>query len=203
MLNRLGRVTHRPAYSSVVSDPAALAVAGTSRAISERSATSRAATSTWRRSTRAFAVVAVAFGAVILSGCALIEGPTPEAPNREVPAVPELVPTLVPGGTADENLAFFTEVIREYADGDKTIKGEPVSRAVIDAGFDKTLMQVSFDRSETGLEADNIFVSVLFGEGCLIGQIVTADRSFATESAPAVGPENNVCLIGETAAITW
>lgn len=145
----------------------------------------------------------LALSAVALSGCALLEGPTPETPNREAPAVPEVAPELVPGGTAEQNLPYFTEVLRTYVAGDGAIKGEPVSRAIIDAGFDKALMQVSFDRSETGLEADNIFVSVLLGESCLLGQVVTADRSFVAETAPAVGPENNICLIGETAPITW
>lgn len=156
-----------------------------------------------RRSPRALAAVALALAAVTVSGCALLEGPTPDAPKREAPAVPEVAPELVPGGSAEDNLPYFTEVLRDYAAGEGTIKGEPVSRAVIDAGFDKNLMQVSFDRSETGLDADNIFVSVLLGEGCLIGQLVTNDRSFVAETGPAVGPDKNICLIGETAPITW
>lgn len=145
----------------------------------------------------------LAISSLALSGCALLEGPTPEIPEREVAVAPEVAPELVPGGTAEENLPYFTEVLRDYTAGEGAIKGEPVSRAVIDAGFDKAFMQVSFDRSETGLEADNIFVSVLLGENCLLGQVITADRSFVTQAAPAVGPENNICLIGETAPITW
>lgn len=182
-LNRLGRVTQRTVTNPAVSDSSA--------------STSR------RRSPRGFAILALALGVVTLSSCAVLEGPTPEAPKREAPAKPEVAPGLVSGGTAEENLPYFTEVLREFAAGEGTIKGEPVARAVIEAGFDKNLMQVSFDRSETGLEADNIFVSVLLGESCLIGQIVTSDRSFVAETGPAVGPENNLCLIGETAPITW
>lgn len=155
-----------------------------------------------RQSPRRFALATVMVGAIALSGCAVLEGPTPEAPKREIPAVPEIAPELVPDGTAQDNLPYFTEVLRGYAAGDGPITGGPVSHAVADAGFDASLMQVSFDRSATGLEADNIFVSVLLGDSCLIGQVVTADRSFVTETADAVGPENNICLIGKTAPIT-
>lgn len=156
-----------------------------------------------RRSLTQALAVTVALAATMLAGCALLEGPTPEAPKREVPVAPAVAPELVSGGTAEENLPYFTEVLRSYADGQGAVKGEPIARAVIDAGFDKSFMQMSFDRSKTGLEADNIFVAVLLGEDCLIGQIVTADRSFVAEALPAVGPEKNVCLIGETAPIHW
>ncbi|MHA3684576.1 DUF6993 domain-containing protein [Leucobacter sp. HY1908] len=150
------------------------------------------------------AALAIAVAAVtVLPACAILEGPTPEAPKREAPAVPATDPELIAGGTAEENLPYFTEVLRDYAAGDGTIKGEPISRAVIAAGFDKSVMQISFDRSETGLEADNIFVSVLLQDSCLVGQVVTSDRSFVAEAVPAVGPENTICLIGETAPITW
>lgn len=165
--------------------------------------TYRIASSTPRRWPRAAALAVLALSTLALSGCAILEGPTPEIPQREAPAIPEVAPELIPGGTAEENLPYFTEVLRGYTAGEGAIKGEPVSRAVIDAGFDKSLMQVSFDRSETGLEADNIFVSVLLGEKCLLGQVVTSDRSFVAETAAAVGPENNICLIGETVPITW
>nr|WP_209706745.1 hypothetical protein [Leucobacter exalbidus] len=152
---------------------------------------------------RGVACAALVVATVSLSGCALLEGPTPVTPERETVVAPEVAPELVPGGSADENLPYFTEVLRSFAAGDALIKGEPVARAVADAGFDKSQIQVSFDRSATGLEADNIFVSVQLGADCLVGQVVTADRTVATETAPAVGPEKNICLIGQTAVINW
>ena len=139
----------------------------------------------------------------MLAGCALIEGPTPTTPERTEPPVPEVAPELVPGGTAAENLPFFTEVIRKFAAGDQSVKGEPIGRAVVEAGFDPAAIQLSFDRTKIGLEADNIFVSVRIGQDCLIGQVVTADRSFVTAQEPAVGPDKDVCLIGETRSVDW
>lgn len=116
---------------------------------------------------------------------------------------PETPPVFVDGGTAEENLPFFRQQLVDYAAGDGPVKGEPIVRAITAAGFDKQQMQVSFDRSKTGLDADNIFVSVLVGKDCLIGQVVAADRSITAQAVDAIGPDTNICLIGNTAPITW
>lgn len=136
-------------------------------------------------------------------GCTLLEGPTPETPPRETPAAPEVAPEFVPEGSAEENLPIFTETLRQYSEGDTAIEGQPIVDAIANVGFNRDDMQVSFDRTKTDLVADHIFVSVRVDQECLIGQVVTDDRSFVTEVMPAVGPEENICLIGETRAIDW
>lgn len=183
IMNRLERVTHRNKKRSFVR--------------------SHVPHTRVRGGLRSVALIAATLAVTALPACAILEGPTPDAPKRELPAAPEVAPELISGGTAAENLPYFTEVLRSYTSGEGAIKGEPISRAVIDAGFDKNLMQVSFDTSKTGLEADNIFVSVRLQDSCLIGQVITSDRSFVAEVAPAVGPDNTLCLIGETAPIGW
>lgn len=159
------------------------------------------------RRSRVPALLAICVALPLLTGCSLIEsvlqGPTPETPARETPAQPESPPEFVPDGTAEQNLPYFTEVLRAFAESDRPVQGAPVVDAVAEAGFDKAAMQVSFDRSMTGLEADNIFVSVRIGADCLIGQIVTSDRSFVAQQEPAVGPDRDICLIGDTRPIDW
>lgn len=150
---------------------------------------------------RTAALLAIALAAPLLAGCSLLEGPTPETPKRETPAAPAAAPEFFPGGTAEENLPYFTEVLRTYAAGTGPIQGEPIVQAVTDAGFDRSLMQVSFDRTKTSLDADNIFVSVRAGAECLIGQVVAEDRSFVAVTEPAVGPAADICLIGNTAEL--
>ncbi|GAA1624628.1 hypothetical protein GCM10009805_18180 [Leucobacter chromiireducens subsp. solipictus] len=147
------------------------------------------------------ALLAVTASAALLAGCALLEGPTPQTPPRETPAAPEVAPELIPGGTAEENLPYFTEVLRAYGAGTSPIQGQPVVDAVVAAGFDPALMQVSFDQSKTNLVADNIFVSVRVEASCLIGQLVTEDRSTFAVVEPAIGPNGDICLIGKTAPI--
>lgn len=156
---------------------------------------------------RARRVSAAVAGSVILvlglSSCSLIEGPTPATPERpkvEQPAEPAV---LVPGGSAQENLPFFTQLLAEYAAGEQPIQGQPIVDAVAGGGFDRAEMQVSFDNSKTNLVADSIYVAVRSGETCLIGQLVTEGREVATEAVDAVGPERNVCLIGDTRPIDW
>lgn len=153
------------------------------------------------------AALALGIALPLLTGCSVAErvvgGPSPETPKREEVEAPKVAPKFVPDGTAEQNLPFFTETIRKYAAGDQPIKGQPVAQAVIDAGFDPAMMQFSFDQSKTGLTADNIFISVRVGADCLIGQLVTADRSFVAKDEPAIGPNGDICLIGITRSVDW
>ncbi|GAA1321333.1 DUF6993 domain-containing protein [Leucobacter albus] len=146
-------------------------------------------------------------GAVLLAAglasCSLLEGPTPATPERPTPAPPAEPAVFVPGGTAEENLPFFTQVLTDYAAGEQPVQGQPLVDAVAAGGFDKADMQVSFDQSKTNLVADSIYVAVRSGETCLIGQIATDSREVAAEAVAAVGPERNVCMIGETRPIDW
>lgn len=147
-----------------------------------------------------------ALGAALLGGlaaCSVLEGPTPQQPPRVEPAKPEVAPELVPGGTAADNKPYFTEVIRAYSAGTQPIEGRPIVDDLIAAGFDRAAMQVSADRSKTDLVADSIYVSVRWGDECLIGQFMTSDRSFTVDMPPAVGPDGSVCLIGSTRPIDW
>lgn len=147
--------------------------------------------------------VALAAGlAGALAGCApsgVEPSPTTSAPS-ETPAPP---PEFFPEGTAEENLPYFEYVLDGFAAGVEPVEGRPVVDAVAAAGFDRAAMQVSFDRTQTNLVADSIFVSVRIGADCLLGQVVAADRSVSAMTAPAVGPEQSLCLIGNTRPIDW
>lgn len=132
--------------------------------------------------------------------------PTPSEPasqeTEQAPA-PEEPVQLVPGGGAEANLPFFSEVLRQFSAGTEVVGGRSVVDALVAAGFDRAAMQVSFDRSKTGLVADSILVSVLLDGECLIGQVVTADRSAVATIAPALTEGQNLCLIGNTRPIDW
>lgn len=156
------------------------------------------------RPSATFTRVLAAAAILPLAGCSLIEQFVPAPPPAPViPDPPAEMPVFHPEGSAEENLPFFTETLRAYARGDEPIEGRPIVDAMIEAGFEKQRMQLSFDRTKTGLVADNIFVSVRIGEECLIGQFLTGNREVTAELAPAVGPDREVCLIGETRAIDW
>lgn len=157
------------------------------------------------RFTRTLAAIAGSAALVVaLSACtSILEGPSPVTPERTPPPPPETTPELVPGGTAEENLEYFRSVLRTYSESEQPILGEPIVNAVAESGFEKGDMQVSHDRSRTGLVADSMYVAVRLGETCLLGQFVTDNREWAAYAADAVGPENNVCMIGDTRPIDW
>ncbi|MFC5338100.1 DUF6993 domain-containing protein [Leucobacter denitrificans] len=152
--------------------------------------------------------VALAFG---LSSCVLLEGPSPEVPERTVRVTPS-VPSedsgnsespVPPEGSAEAKFADFTAALKSFAGGTEAVRGQPIVNSLVSAGFDKSAMQVSFDTSRTNLVADSIFVSVRIDESCLLGQITTESRELVTDLAPAVGPDQNICLIGQTRPIDW
>jgi len=140
--------------------------------------------------------------AVLISGCAQAEisqTTSSTAPEASI----EPPPSFVEGGTAAENEQYFNYVLRQGIRDGMSVDGVSVVNTVAGAGFEKSLMQVSYDSSKTGLVADNIFVSVLVNDQCLLGQVVASDKTVSTSVQPAVGPEKNICLIGETRPIDW
>lgn len=148
------------------------------------------------------ALFALQTGVIVWPGT---EQPAPVAPT-ETPDPPQPAADPVgfdPLGTATDNLPVFEQTLRAFAAGGEPVEGVPVVNAVAAVGFDRAAMQVSFDRTRTDLVADNIFISVRMGEACLIGQITTADRGVSAVVEPALGPERNICLIGQTRPIDW
>lgn len=154
---------------------------------------------------RALPAAALAAGLALgVGGCAAADrSPEPERPTPTQTPTSEPAPEFFPAGTAEENLPYFAHVLEDFSAGAEPVEGRPVIDAVVAAGFDRAAMQVSFDRTKTDLVADSIFVSVRIGADCLLGQIGTADRVSVVVVEPAVGPEQNICLIGSTRPIDW
>ncbi|MFC4224568.1 DUF6993 domain-containing protein [Lysinibacter cavernae] len=144
----------------------------------------------------------------LLTGCGVIDtivGKPPAVNPTNAPtfATTDPVPEFVPDGTAAENLPFFNYTNLAYATGADPINGQNAVNTLVNAGFDKAAMQVSFDTSAKGLAADNIFVSVLMGDQCLMGQYVVEDRSYVGAVEPALGPNKSVCNPSATRPIDW
>ncbi len=126
-------------------------------------------------------------------------GTVVETPENTV----EPKPKFVEGGTAFENEAYFSWSLRKAIREGMKVNGVEVVNVLAAAGFDKAAMQVSFDKTKTNLTADNIFVSVRVNDQCLLGQVVSEDKSVAVDVQPVVGPNKDICLIGKTRPIDW
>lgn len=127
---------------------------------------------------------------------------TPSAsPTGPTPTATASGPVLHPDGTAEENLPLFTAVTEEvWASKDKA-KGRAYIDALVAAGFDKSAMQVTKDKSTIGNPAESLQFSVLWGDECLIGQVGPATGDPVTVVMPRI--EGGTCLIGETRPIDW
>nr|WP_183501050.1 hypothetical protein [Microbacterium invictum] len=141
-----------------------------------------------------------------LAGCTPV-APAPTAPPSTSPppaATPTPTPTgpvLFPDGTADDNLPLFAHVVETVAAGEDAVAGRAYVDALVAAGFDKTAMQVTNDRTTVGNPADSIQFSVLWDGECLVGQVGPSTPAPTAVVLPEL-PEGG-CLVGVTRDIDW
>jgi hypothetical protein len=158
------------------------------------------------------AVLALAGAATIVgvAGCtASAPGPTPGpasqtasgAPTASASPTPVAPPTLRPELSADENLAYFDSVNLGVVAANSVAGGRDFIDALISAGFDRSQMEVTADRTTVDLEADSVQFAVLFQGECLVGQYGPASGGYHSAVRPALGTGG--CLVGQTRPIDW
>lgn len=108
---------------------------------------------------------------------------------------------LVPGGTAADNLPFFSSITAQVAASSDSASGRAYIDALVAAGFDKAAMQVTPDTTTIGNPAESVQFSVRWGEECLLGQVGPAIGAPVTTVAPVLA--DGACLIGDTRPIDW
>ncbi|GAA3868865.1 hypothetical protein GCM10022381_10250 [Leifsonia kafniensis] len=142
---------------------------------------------------------------IIVSGCSALSTKTaPTASHSVSPtptATPTAVPTLDPAGDAKANLAFFDHVSMGVLAANAEAGGADFINALSANGFDKTQMQVTFDRTAVDLAADSIQFSVRINDQCLIGQNGPATQGYHSMVAPILA--TGMCLVGTTRQIDW
>ncbi|MBT1035270.1 hypothetical protein KJY78_02730 [Canibacter sp. lx-45] len=152
-------------------------------------------------------VVAAAALVVLMGvgGCSSISVKVlePEQPERQSIKPAEKTVEYQPGASAAVNEAFFAKVTKEYAESESPLEGEPLVNYYAERGFDKGAMQVTGDRTKINLEVDSMFIAVRIEHECLIAQFETGDRSYQVARIATVGPNKDLCLIGNTRYIDW
>lgn len=159
-------------------------------------------------SLRTVAATAAVGLSVFIAGCSANSAPLPAAPASRTtltpgpaPATPASVPTFKPDLAASENQEYFDWIAAGVLAADPDAGGRPFIDALAAGGFDKSQMEVTFDRTAIDLEADSIqFSARLHGE-CLIGQVGPASDGYHSIVAPVLG--TGTCLIGATRQIDW
>ncbi|WP_295790003.1 DUF6993 domain-containing protein [uncultured Microbacterium sp.] len=158
---------------------------------------------------RPLAALALA-GSLGLAGCTA-EAPAPvPAPTTAATSQPDATassaptpaaPTLIPGGSAAQNLPFFAQVVSQVWAGPDQVSGRAYVDALTAAGFDKSAMQVTADNSTIGNAAESIEFAVRLGDQCLVGQVGPSIGDPVTTVLP--GLSSGGCLIGQTRTIDW
>lgn len=135
--------------------------------------------------------------AALLTGCSFGGDPQPVESEG---ATQTAEPTFDPNGGAEANKAFFDITLKAMlSDNDKASSHDFVD-TLADAGFDKSQMEVTFDKTTIDLDADYIIVSVKMPDGqCLIGQ--RSSKGYASIVAEPMS--TGKCLIGKTQDIDW
>ena len=121
--------------------------------------------------------------------------PSTDADAAQPTAAP--APPLQPEASAADNQAFFDLAAATRAGVD----GRSYVDALIEHGFDKTQMEVTFDRTHVDLAADTIQFSVRFNGECLIGQDGPASGGYRSAVTPLLA--SGTCLVGTTRQIDW
>ena len=144
----------------------------------------------------AAAAVTLAFA---VSACTSEEpAPLPTVTASAPPsAIPNPDPTLRPDGSALQNLDYFEFVLTAAVDDGARTGGAFVD-ALASAGFDRSAMEVTADRTTVNLDADSVQFSVLINDTCLVGQYGDA-MGLHVAALPALA--TGTCLIGETESV--
>lgn len=160
----------------------------------------RSATPVLRAAAGASAVV---LAVLVLVGCTPEAETSPESqsPSPQATEAPAEV-VLVPDGSADDNLPFFTRTAQAVWESDQRADGRAYIDALVGAGFDKASMQVTNDQTTVGNAVESLQFSVRWGETeCLIGQVGPSTGQLVTQVMPQLAEGR--CLIGTTRPIDW
>ena len=169
-----------------------------------------------RRHARRSRFTAAAAGAGLILGVGLTgcTGPPPEppeppatasaptaSPTSEPEPTPDPDPTLVPSGSAADNLRYFNFLAAAVTKANPAADGRAYVDALVAGGFDRNTIEVTYDRTQADLAADAIQFSVRIAGECLIGQIGPATDGFHSVVAPVLS--TGLCLVGSSRQIDW
>ncbi|KAB1642725.1 DUF6993 domain-containing protein [Gulosibacter chungangensis] len=149
------------------------------------------------------AVAMIAVAGMSLTACSLFDGdsrpgPTDGATTAATPT-PEAI--FVPDGGAEENKAYFDKTLQDLLDANPEAGSHEMVNALTEAGFDKSQMEVTPDKTAVDLDAAFVVVSVKMPDNmCLIGQ--TGTHGYASMVAEPM-KSTDTCLIGKNQEIDW
>lgn len=121
--------------------------------------------------------------------------PTPDAqPPAESEAPVEEAPDFLPGGTALANKKYFDYINQALFERRAGVPDIEILQMLVQAGFDKSAMEVTRGKTPTGRSAEAIEFAVRAHDDCLIGQ--WGKSTYTSYIAPVLA--DGSCLLGDT-----
>lgn len=155
------------------------------------------------RPRRFLTITAATAAALVLAGCAPQEnGTTASTAPVDTGAVstPTVEPTFVAGGGAEENHAFFDATLKPLVAADSTVSGETMADALIEAGFDKTAIEFTADRTTIDLDAAFVMIAVKMPDDrCIVGQ--RNEKGYVSEVMDPIS--SGQCIVGAPLKVDW
>ncbi len=124
--------------------------------------------------------------------------PTPTSAPSSAPSGPA-APEIDLDGSAVDNLPYFDQVNTALIAAGGALDGRAFIDNLVAAGYPKTDMEVTPDRTAINGVADNIQFSVRLNGTCLIGQYGNIGYASTTVDLLSTGR----CLVGATRPIDW
>jgi len=145
--------------------------------------------------------VGVVAGMLVLSGCQAQPEPVTEE-QLPTPTVVEdepieVIPELIPNGSADDNLPYIDYVLTQAGAGTGLFGSLDAVAALENAGFDRSTMEVTSDRTALELAAESITIAVIIDGECALGQ--WSSDWYASDVTPVLG--SGTCLLGDTLSL--
>lgn len=142
--------------------------------------------------------LAIAVGLTVTGCSAGGSGDQNSNPEQQETVKPRA--TFNPTGGAGDNKAYFDQTLTDLLAANEKADSRAMVNALVEAGFDKSQMEVTFDKTSIGLDVDYIMVSVKMPDGiCLMGERGTRGYSSTVANPMSTGK----CMIGETQPIDW
>ena len=140
-------------------------------------------------------------GALILSGCQaqpepiIEETPPPPAVIDEAPA--PVIPELVDGGSAADNLPYIDFVLVSAGAGTGLFGSLDAVAVLEEAGFSTDQLEVTSDRTALELAAESVTTAVVIDGECAMGQ--WSSEWYVSSVTPLLGA--GTCLLGDTLSL--
>lgn len=159
-----------------------------------------------RQSARTLAAATVVAAVLALTAC-VGDDPKPmpvpttsqSASPTPTPSETPKIPILRPGGSAAANHQFFDYVNQALHATSGMSDGRTIVDNLVNNGFVKSDIEVTFDTTALEIAVDSIQVSVRIQGECLVGGF--SPVAYTSIKAPLLG--TGKCLVGSTRPIDW